>query len=81
MSHLGGAAPVLMRQIELKAAMRPPPVADPRKSPWRPPGQHCCASVVTRFSKRPQRIHWQLTAAVAALLPMLGGRRTFMPQT
>jgi hypothetical protein len=37
-SHLGAAAPVLLRQIELKAALRPPSADPPHKSPWRPPG-------------------------------------------
>ena len=38
---LGGAAPmhpVHQRQIELRAAMRPPSAEPPHKSPWRPPG-------------------------------------------
>lgn len=38
-SHLGAAAPILMRQIELKAALRPPSAEPPHKSPWRPPGK------------------------------------------
>lgn len=32
------ASAVLQRQIELKAALRPPAVEQPHKSPWRPPG-------------------------------------------
>ncbi|PSC67234.1 formin 6 [Micractinium conductrix] len=40
---LGGAAPmhpVHQRQIELRAAMRPPSAEPPHKSPWRPPGKN-----------------------------------------
>lgn len=36
--NLGAEGNLLMRQIELKAAMRPPSAEPPRKSPWRPPG-------------------------------------------
>lgn len=38
LGNLGAGGDVLMRQIELKAAMRPPSAEPPRKSPWRPPG-------------------------------------------
>ena len=51
-SHLGAAAPVLMRQIELKAALRPPSEELPHKSPWRPPGEaaaECSSGAGGRF--------------------------------
>ena len=37
-SQLRQAPAVLLRQIELKAALRPPIEEQPHKSPWRPPG-------------------------------------------
>ena len=37
-SQLRPAPAVLLRQIELKAALRPPSEEQPHKSPWRPPG-------------------------------------------
>ncbi|EFN59313.1 hypothetical protein CHLNCDRAFT_137684 [Chlorella variabilis] len=51
-SHLGAAAPVLMRQIELKAALRPPSEELPHKSPWRPPGKN--DKVIHTKRQRPQ---------------------------
>lgn len=37
-SRMPASGAVLQRQIELKAALRPPTVEQPHKSPWRPPG-------------------------------------------
>lgn len=39
MSKMPASGAVLQRQIELKAALRPPTVEQPHKSPWRPPGR------------------------------------------
>lgn len=44
----GATAPLLLRQLELKAALRPPAVEAPHKSPWRPPGE-LLAAVDTRL--------------------------------
>lgn len=38
LGNLGAGGNLLMRQIELRAAMRPPSAEPPHKSPWRPPG-------------------------------------------
>lgn len=38
LSAMPPSGAVLMRQIELKAALRPPSAEPPHKSPWRPPG-------------------------------------------
>ncbi|KAL4437056.1 hypothetical protein ABPG75_004195 [Micractinium tetrahymenae] len=40
LGNLGAGGNLLMRQIELKAAMRPPSAEPPHKSPWRPPGKN-----------------------------------------
>ena len=65
-SSLGRASttsldPVRMRQMQLRAAQRPPPPEVQRRSPWRPPGGNRTVGLIAHLSDALARKDYQVT--------------------